>query len=263
MKLKFIAAALGLVASASSFAAIDTGNTLVTGGELFLVVYEQGVAGKPDQSFTFDLGLSAQAFRAASGTSQTWATLTSTDAVWANFLATSDLASLQYSVIGVDGNKPTNILSTVTVGQENTIAGNISYSNVTTAIGVVNNYLLNVNTTGTHFTQANGESVNLVGSGAYFMDTTNALNNFNFVGWGNNNAVGTTSEFTQVTRAATGGLSLKAIETVQQGTVSFANTANGYVLSYNVAAVPEPEGLTLALAGFGIMGFLGARRRKQ
>ena len=44
--------------------------------------------------------------------------------------------------------------------------------------------------------------------------------------------------------------------------MNFAQVGGDYILSYTVAAVPEASGLGMALAGVGVAGFIG-RRRKQ
>ena len=51
---------------------------------------------------------------------------------------------------------------------------------------------------------------------------------------------------------------------VFDGTFFFGQTApNVYALQYQVAAVPEPTGYALALAGLGLIGFVGSRRSKS
>ena len=57
-------------------------------------------AGHPDQSFTFDTGVTYASFIAGVNTSQIWADITAANTQFASFLASSDLASLQYAVLG-------------------------------------------------------------------------------------------------------------------------------------------------------------------
>lgn len=260
LKLKHMAAATALLASAYANATILPTVTPVTGGELFLSVWQEGTVGFADQSFAFDLGITTQQFLAGNNSSAIWATLGASDAIWSGFLASANVATLKYSVIGGQAFVPATVFSTVTVGEEANIAGTYSNGKVTTiTTGVINGYLGNLNVTGTHLTQANGESVNQKGSGAYYQDAD--TNSFNGVGWNNGNLVGVTSEFTSYRRAP-GGTSVVGIEQVMPGSVSFAKVGNDYVLSYTVAAVPEASGSAMALAGFGIMGFVAVRRRK-
>lgn len=260
LKLKHIAAATALLASAAAQATIL--NTVTLGGsEFFLSVWQQGTAGFADQSFAFDLGFQTSQFLPNNNTSQVWATLGASDAVWSGFLASANAATLKYSVIGGSAFVPATVFSTVTVGEEANIAGHYSNGRVTTiTTGTINGYVGNVNQTGNHFTVANGESVNQKGSGAYYQDAD--MNSFNQNGWLNGNDLGVTSEFTSYRRAP-GGTSIVGVEQVMPGTISFAKVGNDYVLSYNVAAVPEASGSAMALAGFGIMSFVAIRRRKS
>ena len=278
MKLKLIVAALGLIASASSFATIPQVQT-VGGGNLFLAVYEQGAAnGAPDQSFTLDLGINTSQFMASNNTAQTWATLNaSTNSVWANFLATSYLPALQFAVIGAKST-PTStnaavasaVFSTVTLGNESSVVGATapaqnSNSQLSSMIaGTINGYTQEVNGTGTHVTQDGGQSMNVIGSDGYFQTKNMAAFN-NTLKFTNNNAVGSAPvEFTQLYRSTVG--SGKALEYVQPLMVSFAQVGNQYVLNYGssaTAAVPEASGFAMGLAGFGLLGFVAVRRKQK
>ena len=282
MKLKLIVAALGLFASASSFAAIATPDT-PGGGELYFVVYEQGAPnGGLDQSFTLDLGIGINSFMASKNTFQNWATLTaSTNSVWANFLATSDISSLQFAVLGAKSTSTStsssvasSVFSTVTLGNEGNVVPPLttsssqnSNSQLSTMIGgQMTSYQNNVSNTGSHLTQANGQSVNAIGSGAYFQDTNMAAFN-NLLKFTNNNAVGSAPvEFTQLYRSPVG--TGKALEAVMPGKVSFVQSGGDYVLTYGanlvptVTPVPEASTYALLLSGLGALGFV-ARRRKQ
>ena len=272
MQMKYIAAAaLSLFASASAFADLTAPQTKPSGGDMFLVVWEQGAPnGGLDQSFTLDLGITTADFQANPASSSVWATLGTGNADWSTFLATSDLSSLQYAVVGAKSTTTStnaavasSVFSTVHTGDEGLVAGstnNIQLSNVIS--GPIAGYMLNVSSTGTHLTQATGQSVNQVGTDSYFQ--TGNMQSFNgTLHFGNSNNIGTNSEFTQLYRAATGGNTGIALEAVQAGVVSFNKVGNDYVLSYNVAAVPEASGYVMALAGFGVMGFLGVRRNKK
>ena len=280
MKLKLIVAALGLVASASSFALIPQVST-VGGGNLFLAVYEQGAAnGAPDQSFTLDLGINTDTFYANRASFQNWATLTaSTDAIWAQFLATSYLPALQFAVIGAKST-PTStnaavasaVFSTVTLGNEASVVGATaaaqnSNSQLSSMIaGTINGYTQEVSGTGTHVTQNGGESMNVIGSDGYFQTKNMAAFN-STLKYTNNNAVGSAPvEFTQLYRSPVG--SGKALQAVQAGSVSFVQSGGDYVLTYGanlaspVTPVPEASTYALLLSGLGALGFV-ARRRKQ
>ena len=280
MKLKLIVAALGLIASASSFADILVPST-VGGGELYFVVYEQGAPnGGLDQSFTLDLGINVNSFMASQNTFQNWATLTAaTNSVWANFLATSNIPSLQFAVMGAKSTSTStsssvasSVFSTVTLGGEANVVGATaaaqnSNSQLSSMIGgTMTAYSNNVSNTGSHLTQANGESVNAIGSGAYFQDANMAAFNTTLK-FTNSDAVGSAPvEFTSLYRSPVG--SGKAAQAVMPGTVLFAQSGNDYVLTYGanlvptVTPVPEASTYALLLSGLGALGFV-ARRRKQ
>lgn len=267
LKLKYLVAALGLVASVPSFATIADPTFGAAQDELFLVVWELGVAGKTDQSFTLDTGITYANFLANANSSQTLADILSTDATFQAFLATSSLPDLQYAVIGGKTAlpAPATLLSTVHVGDESQVA--LGTNNQTTgALNQLGPFLTAVNVTGTHpgGVAVNGESSNPTGSSAYFMDINNPLQYYNnaFGGtWSNSNLIGVSSEFTTLAKVF-GGPTKPGKEVVLPGIVNFAQVGTDYVLSYTVAAVPEPTGLGMALAGLGVLGFIGLRRKQ-
>ena len=278
MKLKYIVAALGLVASATSFAGIVLPQT-AGGGELFLVVFEQNAPnGGLDQSFTLDLGVTTSQFTASKDMHQAWATLDiSTNADWARFLATSDIPSVQFAVMGSQSssssatqNVASTVFSTVTIGNEGGVVGPTapqqnSNSQLSSMIGgTMTAYTNNVSNTGTHLTQDNGWSVNAIGSGAYFQDASMATFNATLK-FSNSNAVGSAPvTFTSLYRSPVG--SGKALQYVEPLMVSFAQVGTQYVLNYGsnaIAAVPEASGFAMALAGFGMLGFVAARRKQK
>jgi len=265
-KLKYLVAALGLVASVPSFATIADPTTPAGGGELFLVVWEQGVVGKTDQSFTLDTGITYANFLAGASSSQTLADILSTDTTFQAFLASSSLSDLQYAVIGgTTVLSPVTLLTTVHAGDEAQVALGTN-NQITGALNQLPTFLNAVNTTGTHpgGVAVNGESSNPTGSSAYFMDVNNPLQYFNLAFGGtfsNSNLIGVSSEFTTLAKVA--GFGTKpGNEVVLPGIVNFAQVGNDYVLSYTVAAVPEPTGLGMALAGLGMLGFIGLRRKQ-
>ena len=261
MKLKMIAAAIGLTLSAVSQAAIVPPST--TGGsDLLLNVWEQGAAGgQADQSFTLDLGVTFSQFVTNAGSSATLATLLSSDATWNSFLAssdTTDAGALQWSVIA-SGNKVNTrpgIFGTVTVGTDPTTQGasgfltnnDLNNANVQVATTIAN---LNV-------AASPNEQVALKGSGAYYQDFS--LANFNGSGFQNGNDIGATAAV-ETAKNVAGGTTAAASLTQLAGTMTFAQVGGNYVLSYNVAAVPEAPGFGTAVCGLAALGFLALRRR--
>lgn len=264
MKLKYLVAAMGLVASIGAQAAIGgpkgTAADPSAAPELFAVVYDE------NSSFTIDLGVTFSSFLASGGTtSTTWATLTSSDSLWNSFITTADTSNLRYAVIGsgasTTAGAPYPILTTVQAGDESTTTSYTTKQVITAGIQV-QAYVNEVNKTGTHKTVANGESVNTSDTSAYFDYYTTST--FNDVLFNNTNAVNSKSEFTLVYSSA-GPFGDPLSEKVQAGTVLLSGSGTNYSLTYtaNVAAVPEPTGYALALAGFGAFGLLARRRRSN
>jgi len=262
MKLKMIIAAIGVTLSAASQATIVPPST-IGGSDLLLNVWEQNApGGQPDQSFTLNLGVTFSQFEAASGSSATLATLLSTDSIWTNFLATSDTADagvLQWSVIasGVKVNTRPGIFGTATVGTDPTTVGIYGYlvnANLNSANTQVAGTVANLNIAANP-----DEQVAQKGSGAYYMDYT--LSDFNGTAFQNSNDIGATAAVWSA-KNISGGNTVAAQMTQMAGTMTFTQVGSDYVLSYNVAAVPEAPGFGMALCGLAAVGFLSARRRK-
>lgn len=256
MKLKMIAAAVALVAAGSSFATLTPADNLGN-GEMILVVWDAGA------SYTRDLGITFNQFLASSNNTATWATQTSTTSTnWTNFLAGADLATVQYAVINANTGTTTGaILSTIDAASVGNVIGNFNGTNVTSAVTQVSTYYGNLQYSpgATFTTQTNGDSRNLVGSAGYF--GTTAMDSFNGSFYGNSSLVGTDMAFDLVKRVQSGNAD--PIETLQAGVVSFKKVSSDYVLQYSVQAVPEASGYAMALAGFGLIGFVGIRRRNK
>jgi len=265
MKLKLIATAIALTLSAASHATNIVLPTTAGGSDVLLSVWEQGAAGAPDQSFTLDTGINMAAFL-ANPTSLS-ATLLSTDSLWSSFLASSNVASLQWAVEAsgkvvspnpADGTgKQPSILSTITAGT--TAAATGQFTVVIGGMNTQNQFYINALNT-----NANPlESVNAKGTNAYFqglqMDSWNLQTNGVNGPWTASNALGTSAQVLQLTNSKNspdvGYSNLLA------GTISFAQSGANYVLSYNVAAVPEAPASMMALAGLGMLAFLAVRRK--
>jgi len=264
MKLKLIAAVVGLALSAASQATIVP-TTTAGGSDVLLDVWEQGASnGAPDQSFTLDLGMNLTSFvnSANSATAPiTLATLLSTDSTWTSFLSSSSNVpgDLEWSVIASGNKVPTkaSLVATVAAGES---ASALAPDN--TQLNQANTQLFttigNLNVSGAPVVN---EQVNTVASNAYYQ--TFHLSNFNSNAWDNGNAIGATG--VQIAQSSIlGTSSAGATNTVVlAGTLGFVqNAATGnYVLSYNVAAVPEAPGFCMALAGIAALGFLALRRK--
>lgn len=262
MQIKYIVAALGFAAAAAHAAQIVPPST-VGGSDLLLNVWEQADPnGKPDQSFTLDLGqtltgfVNAQGTYAAAGTT-TLATLLSSDSLWQSFLASSDVPALQWAVVASGNKVPklAGILATIAPTDNANVSTNQS-------VIVANNQLVAtiaaLNSAGVVSGNAL-EQVNAAPSNAYFQ--TYALNTFNTSQWNNSSAIGSTMGVGTANNVG-GFTSLPDAVAVLPGAFTFAQTGSSYVLTYSVAAVPEATGFGMVLAGFGVMGFLGLRRRQ-
>jgi hypothetical protein len=272
MKLKYLVAALGLVAAAGAQAQLIVGSTN-GGSSLLLTVWEQNApSGAPDQSFTLNLNTNLANFIAGDANSQILATLSSSDPTWQNFLATSDttdVGALQWSVAATGTKTAQNpstgawitgsygSLASVQNGQEAAAASQTN-STIAASNTAYIAYIQALNASGA----ANvNEQVNGKGTNAYFMQQ--GQNNLQSASWLNNNNIGATAVFEQVTKVNGGANNAVANINVLPGTLTFAQSGSSYVLSYNVAAVPEPSGLAMALAGLGVIGFVAARRKNN
>jgi hypothetical protein len=262
MKLRFIAAAAAILASAASHGAIVAPNNANT-AELMLVVWDA------DRSYTKDLGVTYAQFLAGSTTSGVFDT-TLSGANWSSFLSLSaaSQATWQYAVLtGRENNTPVNnsgVLSTINADSASTLAddiagGTFDNSNPETAVAQISVFVGALNSTGTHGSTANGDSVNAKGTDAYY--DQKSTKDFNASFYGNSSLVGTDMGMIRAvrTQTSTGVPVTQAFD----GIVGFKQVAGNYALSYTVAAVPEASGYALALAGFGALGFVGVRRRNR
>ncbi len=256
MKSRIIAAVIGLAASAASQAQIVTPTT--TGGsDLLLDVWEQAAASSaPDQSFTLNLGRTMTQFLASDGSSSTLATVLATDTTWTNFLASSSIPDLQWSVIASGNKVPTraSLLGTVTIG-EDPIDFDLLNVNVLVGNAQLSTTIANLNVQATP-----NEQVNSLVSGAYYQ--TYQLSNFNENAWDNGNALGATGVHVAQSLNVAGTSQTLAPTTVLKGTMSFApDSAGNFVLNYTVDPLPEAPGFFAMLAGLGALRLIGRRRK--
>lgn len=283
-KLKALAVAAIMAASAPAFAAIDGG---VTGnGELLLNVRYYGgdsaTSGGDDISALFDLGFKMNDMIAANGQagySKTWdITGGAYGASWnqlMSFVGAANTSRIEFSVIALDNTDPATTggnryLSTMNVeslslpnGQLRGFVGMEAYINAN-------------NSRGTHATDANGASV---------ATPTDAPNTFfgaiNGSGLGDNWLAKTTVDTTQVlgteqnfwfltTSGATSftqavktpfGVDLNHDGVIGTGEFSKFTLNQAGVLSFTaVSAVPEADTWAMLLAGLGMLGAMVRRR---
>ncbi|MBT3067985.1 PEP-CTERM sorting domain-containing protein [Rhodoferax sp. U11-2br] len=178
--------------------------------------------------------------------------------------------------------------ASVIAATSNTTAGGL---NSTT----VNGFFGAVNTSGTHLTATNGANLATAGSMAYFnngggMEKVAQTSMFDTNGQYNGQyAAGSTTFagqqqalafFNQVTSSLTGSNKAKltaiGYDFDGDGVIEFDNNGalaggseyglwrlQGDVLTFAVAAVPEPESYAMLLAGLGVMGAIARRRRNK
>ena len=263
MKLKFIAAAVALVASGSSFAFITGPNDGVdafgTPAELFLTVWQQsGTTGAVNRSFTFDTGVTLVGMQANQHTNLFINQTISGSSEFAAFLAAGSSTAFSYNVSAGDRtDSPLNVLLQTYAGTSVVPKTNLNLAN---ALDAMQGYVGANNATGTHASgAANGWSFN-TSNDEYFM--SNASNTWLGSTGVNSVAVGTSAMFGEMLQNGDAGGNLTS-NTVYAGKMLLAaDASNNYVLQYQVQAVPEPTGIALALAGFGLVGGI-ARRRKS
>jgi hypothetical protein len=281
MKLKMIAAAAMAIAALPSYAAIEGGGD----GELFLAVQ----APNAQISFTLDLGQRFAQFvldgQSAAGASFSWDL---NDAQFASFLAstTADLANYRWAVLAIDAaGSPSvpnaqGLLATATAGTTDALIQSTLNANLRSGISTpFQAYLNGVNITGTHGAPGTAPDYTVNGS------STNAITDPNFSYFGEaggtgprlqanalpfntTNLVGTASSFYRlgsVSTAGTIGTTGFDLFNNDAGAGSFllSQNAGAYTLTYTIAAVPEPTGLALLLAGLGAVGFVGRRRQPR
>ncbi len=263
MKLKYLAtAAAAMIAASPAFAFLsgpDDGNA-----EVFLTVWSataaSGGTGNINSSYTLDLGVSLLDMIANKNVNNYINVLLGSDSLFNTFISTVNTTTpgaLQFNVTaatraGLD--TPTNVFLSTVAGPT---LGNINNLALESALDQVALFVDGVNGVGTHGTQTNGSSVATSGN-AYFM--TNNSNIWVNTTPLNSKAAGTNAVFGSYTQNGFG----QSLTTTSQfaGTFFFGqSTPNVYSLQYQVAAVPEPTGYALALAGLGLIGFVGARRK--
>jgi len=278
MKLKKLAAALLLAGAGSSFAAIAPGAT--GDGELFVVI-QDSVA---QISYTLDLGIRMADFLVNGQLDSGYSFMQNLDlgdGQFASFLSSTSAANYRYAVLAVDSSGPVTasgqrLLTTAEAGTTDATIQSTLNANLRAGIGAssMTNFLNAVNSSGTHqpfsdFT-INGASTNsITDSGVgYFGEAggTGPRLQANALPFNITNLIGVSSFFYLLaSQNSSGVIGTAGFDLFNNagntGSFLLSSGGPGYSLSYSIAAIPEPTGISLLLAGVGALGFVARRRR--
>lgn len=252
---KLLAAALVAASSASSMAAIITPGT--GNGELTLVLWDS----VDKVSYVKDLGVTLDAFDPLAALS-----FSLSDTSFASFLtaANATAGGVSFAVIGGDSIAAGGRRTFTTIDN---VVTPLSGSLVVNANAYINAFQSANNLLGDHSTNTNGSSFALPSDGqAYALFGTGSnvgvpglLNAA--TGWTTGNAIGVDAAFRGFNAASTTGT--QAVQTTFAGLWSVTNAGGAFTANYTVAAVPEADGIAMALAGLGALGFVALRRRQN
>jgi len=257
MKLKLIAAAAALALSGAANAAIDNG--VADGhGDFFFNIWDGA------SSYTFDLNVGQNTTAQTAPNTAPNAINTATsyvfnlagDALFQSFLATANLAELQWNVLAMETQAADTLSQTYTTLPD---AG-IGSGNARSMVAAVQGWLTAANlvlgaTDSIVQTSVDDAYAGRMGCNVF------SFQNFSTCGTLGNNS-------------AANGLNLANQNIANTGTAlsTFTQLANGanpvkvYLDSnyqLHIAAVPEPETYAMLLAGLGLMGAIARRRRQQ
>ena len=256
MKLKLnqiLVAALVAAAAVPAMASIKLGNT--GDGELFLVVWDEG----DKVSYVKDLGVTLDAFNGNAGLNYALS-----DANFAGFLgvANTTATDIKFAVIGSDSAGTKRIFTTV-----DSVDTPYNNGNLTSGTGYLNTFANNQVTVSANTTHAgpasvNGTSYDVAPNGAYFGTQSGStfLNSIQGT-WTNSVLVGTAAVFRSFSTFGGTAGGNPTLKTDFAGVWNVTQNNGAWTAAYSVAAVPEADGIVMALAGFGAVGFLSLRRR--
>lgn len=276
LKMKLMAAAVALAASAGANAAMDTFGNVVGTGNSSLAFIALDYTGSPI-SVMMDLDFNVDSFlptaMSAPGTHIQWnfntnsltvngVASSSTQTNWSNamstFSVTAQSAETKWGVIAGDSKSlststtPIRYLSTAAPGTTLATMQNQTKSNLSGFAGVEALYNANnlLQTVENGSTASSGQAY--VGDGGSFGTLGKWQNKSSWVTWAN---VGETADF-YMADGNNGISSTRALITPYAGAFSY----DAGVLTYAVAAIPEPSEYALMLAGLGMIGFMARRR---
>lgn len=267
VKMKMIAAAVALVAAVPAFAKIEVANT----PELILVVFDDVAK----VSYTKDLGTFADAFKTqfdgnTAAASLNWSV--TGDANWNTFKSASTAANLKWTVFGVDDFGGTAVgqkrLFTTALNTQKNLDLVPTWSNQQFTNGIsqtaLGTYIGAVNQSSTHWTQADGSSVNFADGGKAYFGLPSSGEFYNTTSpFSNANAVGQSSEFFYLTRSGAvqgNKVLVDRFENTKGKASTFLFDSNGVLTANAVSAVPEPSTYAMLLGGLLAVGLVVRRR---
>ena len=126
-----------------------------------------------------------------------------------------------------------------------------------------NQVTVSANTTHAGPAAVNGTSFDVNPNEAYFgTQFGSTFLNSAQGGWTNSVLVGTSAVFRSFVQANSTAGGVQTIKTDFAGVWNVSQSNGAWTAAYSVAAVPEADGIVMALAGFGALGFLSLRRRQ-
>ena len=258
MKLKLnqiLVAALVAASAVPAMASIALPNT--GNGELFLVVWDEG----DKVSYVKDLGIFQDNFNGNANLSYSLS-----DANFAGFLgvANTTATDIKFAVMAGDSAAGLGVRRLFsTVDSVVTPFNNTQLTNSTSFLNTFGNNQVTVSANTTHAGPAsvNGTSYDVSPNTAYFNAQNGPTFQNNFQGGFTNSVlVGTAAVFRSFSGIGTAG-GVQTVKSDFAGVWNVTQNSGAWTAAYSVAAVPEAEGIVMALAGFGAVGFLSLRRR--
>lgn len=272
LKMKLMAAAVALAASAGANAGMAnfaTGNSSLA----FIALDSVGTPISMMMDLDFNLNSFLPAAMSTPGTTIQWnfgansltvngvasgSTQTNWSGALGSFNALAQTADTRWGVIAGDS-LTTRYLTTVVAGTPITTVDNTTKGNLT-QFNSVDNMVSNQS----NAQNAAGTNGSTASSGTGYVGQSFGLGTTLSRGWQNNIATGVVTlagygnnaDFYLYDTTSPGGGTAPAKVTPYAGIFNY----NAGVLTYSVAAVPEPSEYALMLAGLGMIGFMARRR---
>lgn len=255
--LKTLAAAV-VMAAAATGAQADIITGTAGNGELFFNIWDA------NGSYTRGLNVQVNSFETGLAAAGNLDMMWTSDSLLNTWLATADVATLKWNVVGNDTQAANRLLTTYTtpemaVTQQNDVIRTAG-SNITTFLNAVNPIM--ANTPGASMTAAAGTAA-YAGLASFGEKINNKLN-FSNAGSVANNSFASGLGFMRIDALAS-GIAKSGYNEYMDGSTAvnvWLDSANTLHIGA-VATVPEPESYAMLLAGLGMVGFMARRRNKR